>query len=185
MAQFLTVALKATLVITKKWIVADRIPSEVALETVANNYDLNLYDYSETEHFYLWKLKDEILAAEIVPFLESVFKFYYNNEEESYQSIIGELKRRKNYDSLFKLAKEAEYDHFELDNKQYSQFHLKKLARHLKVDYNFFQLFKSERLRMDNFDKVMEFLQNCMQKAFSEFQLSKALEIYIVDTKLQ
>ena len=185
MAQFLTIALKATIVINKKHISTNGIPSELALETVANEYDLSLYEYSETEHFHLWKLKEEILAVEIVPFLDSVFKFYYNNEEESYQSIIGELKRRKNYDSLFKLAKEAEYDHFELDNKQNSQFHLKKLARHLKVNFNFFQLFKSERLRMDNFDKVMEFLQNCMQKTFAEFQLSKALEIYIEDTKLQ
>ncbi len=184
MAQFMAVALKATIVISKKRIFNDRIPPEVAIETVTENYDLSLYEHSETEHFYLWKLKDEILSSEIAPFLESLFKFYYDKEEGSYQGIIGELKRRKAYESLFKLAKDAEYEHFELNNKQNAQFHLKKYGKHLQVDYNFFQIFKSERLRIDTFDKVMEFLSNCMRKSFSEFELSKALEIYIYDSKL-
>jgi hypothetical protein len=185
MAQFMAVALKATIVVTKKRLAMDKIPAEVAIETVSENFDLSLYDYSETEHFHLWKLKNELLTVEIVPFLESVFKFYYDKEEGSYQSVIGEVKRRKEYDNIFKLAKEAEYEHFELNNKQNQQFHLKKYGKHVQVDFNYFQLFKSERLRMDNFDKLMQFLENCMQKAFSEFQLSKALEIFIYDTKIQ
>ena len=180
----MAIALKATIVIVKKRILADRIPSDVAIETVTENYDLSLYDYSETEHFHLWKLKQDILTAEIVPFLESVFKFYYDKEEGIYPGLLGEIKRRKEYDALFKLAKEAEYEHFELHNKQNAQFHLKKFGKHLQVDYNHFQLFKSERLRIDNRDKVMQFLENCMKKTFSEFELSKALEIYIFDTKI-
>lgn len=183
MAQFMAVALKATIVIAKKRIVADRIPTEVALETVTTHYDLSLYDYSETDHFHLWKLKDDLLTAEIVPFLNSVYKFYYDKDEGNYETLVGEIKRRKDYDSVFKIAKNAEYEHFELDNKQYSQFHLKKFGKHLQVDFNYIQLFKSERLRMDTFDKMMMFLSNCMQKTFSEFELSKALDIYIVDTK--
>ena len=82
-----------------------------------------------------------------------------------------------------KITKDGEYEHCELDNTQYAQIHLKKQARHLKIDFNYIQLFKSERVRVDNFDKTMQFLNNCMQKAFSEFQLSKALELYIADTK--
>lgn len=183
MAQFLGVALKATIVISKKRIQLDKIPSEIAIETVKSEYDLSLYDYSETEHFYLWKLKNEILADELAPFLESIFKFYYDKNEGSYQSLIGEIKRKKEYENIFKIAKEADYEHFELDNKQFNQIHLKKFGKHLQIDYNFFRLFKSERLRMDNFDKMMQFLENSMKKAFSEYQLSQALTIYIFDTK--
>jgi hypothetical protein len=183
MAQYMAVALKATIVITKKRIVQDRIPVEVAIETVTENYDLSIYDYSETEHFYLWKLKEDVLSKELVPFLDAVFKFYYDKEESSHQAIIGEIKRRTDYDSVFKLAKLGDYEHFALHNKEYAQYHLKKYGKHLQVDYNYFQLFKGERLRMDDFDKLMFFLERCMQKAFSEFQLSKALDIYIVDEK--
>lgn len=185
MAQFITIALKATIVVSKKRIFNDRIPVEVAIETVQNNYNLSIYDYSETEHFYLWKLKESILDAEIIPFIEGLLKFYYGDEEVTYQGIIGSIKRNKSYDSLFKLAKDAEYEHFELDNKQYGQFQLKKLGRHLQVDYNFIKLFKSERLRLDNFDKTFMFLENCVKKAFSEFELSKGLEIYVFDSKMQ
>lgn len=184
MAQHLAIALKATIVVSKKRIFNDRIPSELAIETVENNFDLTCYEYSETEHFHLWKLKQAILDAEIIPFIESVLTFYYDKEEVNYQGVIGSIKRNKSYESLFKLAKEAEYEHFELDNKQYSQFQLKKLGKHLQVDFNFIQLFKSERLRIDNFDKTFHFLSNCMSKAFSEFQLSKVLEIYFFDTKM-
>ena len=183
MAQFITVAIKSTIVITKRHIVRDGIPTEIALETVRNNYDLSLYDFSETDHFFLWKLKEDVLSAEIVPFLDSVFSFYYKEEESSFKSLLGEISRKKDHDSLMKITKGGEYEHFELDNAQYAQFHLKKQARHLRVDYNFIQLFKSERVRVDNFDKTMAFLENCMQKAFSEFRLNKALELYIFDSK--
>jgi hypothetical protein len=183
MAQFMAVALKATIVIAKKRIVADRIPTEVALETVTTHYDLSLYDYSETEHFHLWKLKDELLTAEIVPFLNTVYKFYYDKEEGGYETLVGEIKRRKDYESVFKIAKNAEYEHFELNNTKNELFHLKKYGKHLQIDLNYFQLFKGEKLRMDSFDKVMLFLINCMRKSFSEFQLSKALDIFIIDTK--
>jgi hypothetical protein len=183
MAQYMAVALKATIVITKKRIVQDRIPLEVAIETVTENYDLSIYNYSETEHFHLWKLKEDILSKELVPFLDTVFKFYYNKEESSHQAIIGEIKRRTDYDSVFKLAKLGDYEHFGLNNTQNKQIHLKKYGKHVQIDFNHFQLFKGDRLRMDNFDKVMEFLERCMQKTFSEFQLSKALDIYVVDEK--
>ena len=184
MAQFLTIALKATIVVSKKLLDADRISKEIAIETVESNYDLSHYDYFETEHFHLWKLKDTILAEEIIPFLQNAYAFYYDKDEEAnYQGIIGAIKRNKSYDSLFKLAKEAEYEHFELDNKQFSKYHLKKLARHVKVDYNYIQLFKSERLRIDNFDKTFVFLENCMKKAFSEFTLTQVLKMYVFDAK--
>ena len=183
MAQFIAIALKSTVVISKKWIQANGITQELAIQTVIENYDLNLYDYSETDHFHLWKLKEEILVAEIIPFLDSVLTFYYDNEENSIKSLLGQVGRKKDHDSLMKITKDGEYEHFELDNTQNAQIHLKKQARHLKVDFNYIQLFKSERVRVDNFDKTMQFLENCMQKAFSEFQLSKALELYIADTK--
>ncbi len=183
MAQFIAVALKSTIVLTKKRIQGDGISADVAIQTVKDNYDLILYDYSETEHFYLWKLKEEVLTAEIVPFIEAVLTFYYADGESSIKSLLGEVGRKKDHDSLMKITKLGEYEHFELDNTQYAQIHLKKQARHLRIDFNYIQLFKSERIRIDNFDKTMQFLENCMQKAFSEFQLSKALDIYIADTK--
>jgi hypothetical protein len=184
MAQFITIALTATIVVSKKRIFNDRIPAEVAIETVENNFDLSCYEYSETEHFYLWKIKQDILDAEIIPFIESVLTFYYDKKEVNYQGLIGAIKRNKSYDSLFKLAKDAEYEHFELDNKQYAQFQLKKLGRHLQVDYNNIQLLTSERLRLDNFDKTFMFLLNCLKKAFAEFQLSKTFEMYVYDSKM-
>ncbi|MDZ7880200.1 MAG: hypothetical protein U5L45_21165 [Saprospiraceae bacterium] len=183
MAQHLTVALKATLVVSKKRVFNDRIPPELAIETVENNFDLSCYTYSETEHFHLWKLNQDMLDAEIIPFIESVLTFYYDKEEAHYQGLIGAIKRNKSYESLFKLAKDAEYDHFEMDSTPYSQFQLKHLGKHLQVDFNFIRLFTSERLRIDNFDKTFKFLSNCMQKTFSAFQLSKVLELYFFDTK--
>lgn len=183
MAQYMAVALKATIVITKKRLVQDRIPTEVAIETVTEHCDLSLYDYSETEHFHLWKLKEDILSKELVPFLDAVFKFYYDKEESSHQAVIGEIKRRTDYESVFKLAKLGDYEHFALHNAQNNQIHLKKYGKHVQIDFNHFQLFKGDRLRMDGFDKVMRFLQNSMRKAFSEFQLSEALDIYVIDSK--
>lgn len=183
MAQYMAVALKATIVITKKRLVQDRIPTEVAIETVTEHCDLSLYDYSETEHFYLWKLKEDLLSKELVPFLDAVFKFYYDKEESSHQAVIGEIRRRTDYDSVFKLAKLGDYEHFALHNTQNNQIHLKKYGKHVQIDFNHFQLFKGDRLRMDGFDKVMQFLQNSMRKAFSEFELSKAFDIYVIDSK--
>jgi hypothetical protein len=183
MAQFITIALKATIVVSKKRIFNDKIPSEIAIETVESNYDLSIYDYSETEHFHLWKLKESILTAEISPFIETLLAFYYDKDEANYQGIIGSIKRNKSYDSLFKLAKDAEYEHFELDNKQNGKCPLKTMGKHLQVDYNYIQLFKSERLRLDKIDKTFTFLENCVKKAFVEFELSKGLHIYCFDAK--
>ena len=183
MAQFLTIALKATIVVSKKRIFNERITPEIAIETVENNYDLGIYEYSETEHFHLWKIKQDILNAEIIPFMESVLTFYYDKEAANYQGIIGAIKRNKSYESLFKLAKDAEYEHFEMDSKQFGKCHLETKGKHLQVDYNYIQLFKSERLRVDKIDKTFVFLLNCVKKSFSEFQLTQALDIYTFDTK--
>jgi hypothetical protein len=183
MAQFLTIALKATIVVSKKRIFNDRIPVEVAIETVEKNYNLSLYEHSETEHFHLWKLKQDILDAEIIPFLEVLIKFYYDKEAANLQGIIGAIKRNKSYESLFKLAKDAEYEHFEMDSKQFEKCHLETKGKHLQVDYNYFQLFKSERLRVDKIDKTFVFLLNCLKHKFAEFQLTQALEIYTFDAK--
>jgi hypothetical protein len=185
MAQFIVIALKATIALTKKHLQRDGISSEVAIQTVVENHDLSLYDYSETDHFYLWKLKEDVLSAEIVPLLDGVFAMYYKDEESNFKSLLGEIARKKDHDSLMKITKSGEYEHFELDNTQYNQFHLKKQARHLKVDYNYIQLLKSDRMRMDTFDKTMAFLSNCMKKAFAEFQLSQVLDIYILDDKFK
>jgi hypothetical protein len=183
MAQFLTIALKATIVVSKKRIFNERITPEIAIETVENSYDLGIYEYLETEHFHLWKLKQSILEAEIIPFIESVLTFYYDKEEASYQGVIGAIKRNKSYESLFKLAKDAEYEHFEMDSKQFGKCPLKTMGKHLQVDYNYIQLFKSERLRLDKIDKTFAFLLNCVKKAFSEFELSKGLDVYTFDAK--
>lgn len=183
MAQFLTIALKATIVVSKKRIFNERITPEIAIETVGNSYDLGIYDYSETEHFHLWKIKQDILDAEIIPFIESILTFYYDKEEAHYQGIIGAIKRNKSYESLFKLAKDAEYEHFEMDSKQFGKCHLEIKGKHLQVDYNYIQLFKSERLRLDKIDKTFVFLLNCLKKTFSEFQLSKGLDVYTFDMK--
>ena len=118
MAQFLAIALRTTIVIIKKQIVMAGIPTDIALHFVKDNYDLSLYDFSETEHFLHWKLKEEVLSVEILPFLDSVFSFYYKEDESSFKSLLGEINRKRDHDSLIKIAKSSEYEHFELDNAQ-------------------------------------------------------------------
>ena len=183
MAQFLTVALKTSMIISKKRIQADNIPVALAkssFEEIQEN--LNLYDYSETEHNLIWQLKDTVLSEEMTPFLTSVFKFYYDKEEGEFQGLVKEVSRSRTYHGLLKVAKEEVFDHFVLDNKYAGQIHLKEKGKHLAINYNIIQLFKTERMRMDNFDKTMFFLENTMQKAFSEFKLNKALILYVFDS---
>jgi hypothetical protein len=187
MAQHLTVALRASIVVSKiKNEIGRKLPVDIAIETVKSNYDLSLYeDYIETDHYFIWKLKDEILSAEIVDFVEKVLTFYYDKEEATFQSLIGEIKRKRDYEGLIKLSKGEEYEHFEHDAKQYAQFSLKKYGRHLQVDYHYIKLFTGDKMRYDNFDKMLAFMQRCIQHTFSELQLSKVLELYFFDTKNQ
>ena len=184
MAQFLTVALKASLIISKKKNDIGKIlTTDFAKTTVEENFDLSLYDYVETDHNLIWKLKDEVLAEEITAFLNAILTFYYQNEEAQFQTLIKEVGRVKTYEGLLKVANEEVFDHFVLNNNEMWQIHLKKIGKHLQVDYNMIQLFSSERMRYDNFDKTMLFLENTMQKAFSEFRLSKALNLFFFDDR--
>ena len=183
MAQFLTVALKASMIITKKWIQAANIPVALAKSSFEeNNEDLHLYDFSETEHNLIWKLKESILTTELTPFLTNIFKIFNDNEAGDFQSLIKETSRSRTYEGMMKVAKEEIFDHFVLDNKYEGQIHLKEKGRHIAINYNFIQLFKTERMRMDNFDKTMVFLENTMRKAFWEFDLSGALVLYVWDS---
>jgi hypothetical protein len=185
MAQHLTVAIRASLLISKRINdIGNKMPKDIAIETVQSNYDLSLYeDCIETEHYFMWKLKEETLSAEIVNFVEKVLTFYYAKDEANFQSLIGEIKRKGDYEGLIKLAKSEDYEHFEHDSKQFSQFSLKKLGRHLQVDYHYIKLFTSDKMRYDNFDKMLAFMERCMQHTFSEYELSKALKLYFFDTK--
>ena len=179
MAQFLTVALKASMMISKKRIQVDNIPVALAKSSFEeNNNDLHLYDCVETEHYLIWKLKESILSPELTPFLTTVFKFYYDGEEGDFQGLIKETSRSRTYEGMLKVAKEEVFDHFVLDKCE-RQIHLQAKGKHLSVTHSFIQLFKTERLRMDNFDKTTQFLENTMQKAFSDFTLSAALKLYV------
>jgi hypothetical protein len=181
MAQFLTIALRASLVVSKKNIKMDNIPVDLAQSVVEENFDLALYDFVETDHNLHWKLKNSVLEKEIKPFFEALFQLYFKENAATYEGFLKEIGRKRTYESLLEVAAEDVFDHFSLDNKQNWQIHLKKQGKHLEVKYNFFQIFKTERMRMDNFDVTMSFLEASLQKAFSEFELSQALALYVFD----
>ncbi len=173
----------ASMNISKKRLQADNIPIALAKSSFEEDKDdLHLYDYSETEHNLIWQLKESVLSNELTPFLTAVFKLYYDKEEGEFQGLLKEVSRSRTYQGLLKVAKEEVFDHFVLDNKQTGQIHLKEKGKHLAINYNAIQLFKTERMRMDGFDKTMCFLENTMRKTFSEFALNRALFLYVFDS---
>ncbi|NJN33192.1 MAG: hypothetical protein HC817_02000 [Saprospiraceae bacterium] len=105
-------------------------------------------------------------------FIDTILTFYYSEEEANFQSLTGEIKRIKDIDTLIKLSKNGEFEHFEFDPDKGHSFSLKKLGRNLQVDYFLIRLFEGERMRYDNYDKMLSFLKKCLQKTFSEFRLN-------------
>ncbi len=143
------------------------------------HFEPAIYDFSETATHYLFQLKSSIFENELVPFLEKFYPFLYSDKEE----FMDALKKisASNSSEWLKLAEKRSYSEFQID--KYGESDYIYFDKPFKPSANIFStsimLSAEGKIMMESYGRQFQFFKYCIQQTFPEFEIAKAIRVYI------
>lgn len=138
-----------------------------------------IYDFLETDKSYKFKLKNDIFENQLLILLEKFYEVYYHKNKTS-ADIIAKLKNTTP-DQWLRIAEAKSEYYFQLDEYSHGE------TVYFEKDFNPKARINSTEILLSIEGKVLtecwgehaNFFKYCIQQAFSEIPLAKALRVYI------
>lgn len=184
MGQYLAVGLITKLSVSKKQAEKAKITLDEAVQNLTQNthFRAEVYDFSAEEETWVWTLKKEIWESELYDFLKIIYPLLYINKEYAdYDEVIEKLSQT-DPTSWMELANKKSFTAFQMDKygaSEWLSFDEKPFKPELTVNYISVALAMEGKIMMETYGSMFNFFKICVQKSFAEFQLSKAIRIYI------
>ena len=138
-----------------------------------------LYTPQEEKSYFVFRLKEDILHQELIPFLQKFYPLIYHQDNYTdFNSVLERLKLTPP-DNWLALAKEKKYETFQLDPDGDLAYLDRPFGRMVSIRYESILLCMEGKIMMETYGRQFIFFQYCITKAFSEFALSGAVRIYI------
>jgi hypothetical protein len=181
MGQFLATGLALKFSIPKK----EMAQTELNLDTLIQEMEKHLHFHSalytpqEEGEYFVFRLKEDILHQELIPFLQKFYPLIYHQDNYTdFNSVLERLKLTPP-DNWLALAKEKKYETFQLDPDGDLAYLDRPFGRIVSIRYESILLCMEGKIMMETYGRQFTFFQYCITKAFSEFALSGAVLIYI------
>lgn len=177
MGQYLSIGLMKDLHLNKSEN-EKRSFEELKPELKEKGYDLDLFEQKKevTESYWGGKLKQDILNNELLAFTEAVFTFLKKFCELSDDNqVLESLKQETN---LLNLFDEAGFYNFQNDSYGAISY-LKIKGKRVTASFSTVSFIMKGKIFMEDDDGIFELLSFALQSYLSDFQLSKALKVYI------
>lgn len=139
------------------------------------HYNPGLYNPSENDGFYEFTLKDNILHAQLIPFLKTIYPLLYE-KSVYYDTIIKKLETTPSSDWL-EWAKEKPGEAF-----QFNEYGMPDYIKHnhdIRIHYDCLLLSMEGKIAMEVYGRQFLFLKYTMMQTFKQYHLAGALRIYI------
>jgi hypothetical protein len=139
-----------------------------------------IYDFSETDDDYIFKLKSNILESQLLPLLEKFYPLVYLDSNINYEDTL-EMLRISDPSTWLELASEKSREEFQLDKYAHCDYLYfdKAFKPTAKIYYKVIMLSMEGKILMEVFGRQFSFFKYCIQESFFEFSLAKALRVYI------
>nr|VFJ55161.1 MAG: hypothetical protein BECKFM1743C_GA0114222_101522 [Candidatus Kentron sp. FM]VFJ76543.1 MAG: hypothetical protein BECKFM1743A_GA0114220_109311 [Candidatus Kentron sp. FM]VFK09202.1 MAG: hypothetical protein BECKFM1743B_GA0114221_100983 [Candidatus Kentron sp. FM] len=139
-------------------------------------YAPEIYVAIDQGEYYEFMLKDDILHAQLIPFLREIYPLLYDRPVY-YRDIIEKLEKTPPAEWLLWAEGKPE-EAFQID--EYGeQDYLEKNDSDVYINYHSLLLSMEGKIFMETFGRQFNFFKYTMMRTFKQFSLSGALRIYI------
>ena len=182
MGQFLSIGLVTTCGTSKTDSDKQHITKDKLLTAmISNNYfEPSIYDFSETEDSYKFNLNSKIIENQLIPFLEKFYPLLYPNQLYDYEEVINVLKK-SDPSTWLKIADKKSYAYFQLDKYgNYDYVYFKEPLNSFSSIFSTSIILSLEgKIIMESYGRHFNFFRYCIQNAFPQFPIAKAIRVYI------
>lgn len=182
MGQYLTIGIATKCSTSKEDLQKHKITTEELLVKMQEEYHFepSIYDMTETEDRYVFNLKPTILEKQLLPFLKKLYPKLYLGSSIDYTEII-ELLESSAPDTWLDWLKDNGEEAFQLDSYGTSDYLYfdKPFRPYIRLSFsNIIMLSLEGKISMETYGRQFTFFKYCLQEAFKEFSLAKAVRIY-------
>ena len=146
------------------------------------HHDPDLYTVHESPESYSLILRDDLLHAELIPLLQTLYPLLYPEDtHDDERSVIARLQAMPAQEWLqFSRSKPSEY--FQMDKYATPErLDIRANDKYCKLwlYYEHLLLSLEGKIVMEVYGRQFNFLRYTMAKAFAQFRLAKALRVYL------
>ena len=141
------------------------------------SFNPEMYNLIENETYYCFKLKDEILHEELIPFLEKIYPLLYVNSK--YYTNVIKLLQTTPKSEWFKQLDEADEYAFRVNENGFEDY-IKVGFSEIDVYYDSICLSVEGKVMMEEFGRHFSFFNYTMTQAFKQFRLAEGLRVYLM-----
>ena len=182
MGQFLAIGLVSKCVTSKIDLQKYNICKDDLITTmkIKLHFCPEIYDFSETEEDYIFKLKSNILQSQLLPFLEKFYPLLYLDHNTDYEVTL-EMLKNSDPSTWLALASEKRREEFQWDKYAHCDYLYfdKPFNPKSKICYEVIMLSMEGKVLMEVYRRQFFFFKYCIQECFSEFSLAKSIHVYI------
>ena len=151
------------------------------LKQLETKYQLaDVYERSEKEDYYVYKLKTEILDKEYVPLIERFYSLRYKDDDDIDSSAaLEKLKALPDSSSRLALLERKSFQTYQEGN-DVSYFYPERYTSNpIRIYSNNAILSLDGKIIMECYNSVFSFFRCCIATQMAEFKLSQALTVWI------
>lgn len=182
MGRYLVIGLATRIAFNKK-------EAETALESVekAKNHvtekyaPLGVYDMTEEEDYVTFKLKDNLLEAELKDFLRDFYsdRLSFGSQSKEGESILAALEKTQTADDILSLANEKSWEHFQFDPYWDYNYVEDKWDEYMKLYIEGIDLSVDGKIMMECTNGLFEYFAFLLHEKYKNHLLSKTLHVTI------
>lgn len=146
------------------------------LEKILFNGESDLFDMSESEYGYDFKIKDEVIEKELLEFLKKFYADFHDDEEEC-DEIVKKLTTITKGKEFIGLAEESRYQNYQISSYGSMSIYYKK--QRLGISYSSITIAMEGKIMMESYGRHFSFFEKLIQNYYSRFKLSNLIQIAI------
>ena len=143
------------------------------------HFDPTIYNLSEVNNNYLFTLKPDVLAQQLIPFLEKSYPLLYSDTTD-YQQALDALKKTSP-EQWLNLAEQKQEVAFQID--KYGQNEYFRFDKPFRPSASIFStsvmLAAEGKISMESSGMLFNVFRYCLQQTFINFPIAGAIRIYI------
>ncbi len=149
------------------------------LKEIEDYYPNQAFDCTESDGKITLTLKPELVQAELLPFVRQIYKDFHGNPEKGWPKkaldFIGEHVGAPDW--LEKAKKAQIYDFWPRDYNMLEDFEID--GKSIRLYTTVVTLGSEGKFLMEEYEKTLQFMETCAQRAYAGFQLGKTFRVFI------
>lgn len=182
MGQYLAIGLSTHISVSRQEVEKAQWTQEELIAQMQNDLKLPLdnYQLEAGETKWVWTLRPDLLASELIPFLQGLYPALYPQEggENDSEAVLRGLTERPP-DQWMRWAEGKPHYSFQADRYGTSDYLSANFGRRVGVHYLDILLSMEGKIMMEEYGRQFRFWQQCMVNRFAEFALARSLRIYL------